>query len=133
MKYVAALQARGYHVELVNPTTLRISPRMPDYLRAQVRQFKEQIIAELLYLNKPYWLINSRLLGEIIAVGSDWPHDKYVGYTWSECEQMLGCSPDLIKRIHQIKRKFPGACVSAGKDSVWWPELMTSTDAQLTR
>ncbi len=65
-----------------------------------------------------YVLVDSKLLGEVIAVGSDCPRD-HVGYSWPEIRQLQGADPELVKRIHEIKRKFPGATVEHD-DGIWF-------------
>lgn len=75
----------------------------------------------------PYHLIASRLLCDTIAIGRDWPRE-YVGYTWAEVESLRGAAPELLKAVHEVKRKFPGASVE-NKDGIWYEQAQRNMEA----
>ena len=112
MKHLDALRKRGYRIRLAKDgVKIVFSPKLTESLRPKVIEVLDLIRAELQAESyKPYVLVSSKLLREVIAVGDDLPPNR-VGYTWDEYHALQGASPGMVQFIHQVKKTCPGSRV----------------------
>lgn len=137
-KYLTAFAKRGINVHYLDgELTLTPMEKITPKMQAHIDEHIAEIIAEMESDDtsidivgpppKPYHLIASRLLCDTIAIGRDWPRE-YVGYTWAEVESLRGAAPELLKAVHEVKRKFPGASVE-NKDGIWYEQAQRNMEA----
>ena len=108
--YLTALEKHGYRIRFNANGTMRITPQPAPNIRSRVLERLFDIQAELL-ARRGYVLIDSRLLGETIAIGPGPYPAGVVGYTLDECRYLMCLWPAELQAIHKIKREVPGARV----------------------
>lgn len=131
MKYLNALEKRGYTVTLSASGGLIIPKAMPASLRAQVIQAKPTIIAELLSLESP-----APTVRESPTVADPRPDLSADSCLWVKLLTLAGES-DIGGTLHgfrcagtQLRRTVTGWSLIRGADSIWGSDEEFVADLQ---
>ncbi len=112
---IERVKTAGGRIAVVNGR-LRLSSDqgpLPDELVTTLREHKRQVIEVL--QGKPFAIkMYSEVLGEVIFLISTEEAKSLadagcVVYTFDEIERLIDMPEEGIRRIHQVKRNFPGS------------------------